>query len=89
MRAIFKSHRTMGYETARTTDNEGTELVVLQVTPTRREVSPAHMLRVPSPEEVVFDVRVKLAEVIEQARFWGVESEVLEALFSEELLKEA
>jgi hypothetical protein len=88
MRQLYKSHRTMGYEVARTRTDDGAELVILETAPQKQEVSPAHMLRPVSPEEAAFEVRVALAQVVEQARFLGLDPEMVTALLTEELEKE-
>jgi hypothetical protein len=49
-----------------------------------QEVSPAHMLRPVTPDEAVFEVRVALAQVVEQARFLGLDPETVSILLTEE-----
>ncbi len=88
MRQLYKSHRTMGYEVARTRADDGAELVILQTAPHKQEVSPAHMLTPASPQEAAFDIRIGLAQIIERARFLGLDAETLGALLNEELMKE-
>ena len=88
MRQLYKSHRILGYEVARTHTDDGKELVILETAAHKQEVSPAHMLRPVSPEEAAFEVRVGLAQLIEQARFLGIDAETVSNLLAEELLKE-
>lgn len=80
---LWKSHRVFGYEVARATTEDGTELVVLQTAPHKQEVSPAHMLMPVSDGEVVFEARVRLIEAIEKARFLGLDVETLRAAFED------
>src|SRR5262245_57422269 len=77
MRQLYKSHRTLGYEVARTRTGDGKELVILEIVAHKQEVSPTHMLRAVSQEEAAFEVRVGLAQLIKQARFLGVDAEML------------
>jgi hypothetical protein len=78
----------MGYEVARTRTDDGKELVILETAPHKQEVSPAHMLRPVSPQEAAFEVRVRLAQIVEHARFLGIDPELLNTLLAEELIKE-
>jgi hypothetical protein len=86
MRQLYKSHRTMGYKIARTRADDGKEFVILETAPHKQEVSPAHMLWPISSEEVAFEVRVSLAQIIERARFLGLDAEMLGALLAVEFL---
>lgn len=88
MTQLLQSHRICGYETARTTDRDGRELVILQTAPHKEEVSLAHLVRPMTEAEVQFKVGVLLTEVIEQARFLGLDREQLAALFAAELERE-
>jgi hypothetical protein len=85
VRQLYKSHRTMGYEVARTTTEDGQQLVVLQTAPHKQEVSPAHMLQPVSETEIAFDIRTGLAALVERARFLGIDAETLTTLLQEEL----
>jgi hypothetical protein len=88
MRQLYRSHRLTGYEVARTHTDAGEELVILQTAPHKQEVSPAHMLQATSPQEVAFDIRVALAQIVERARFLGLDAETVSTLLAEELMKE-
>jgi hypothetical protein len=78
----------MGYEVARTRTDDGAELVILETAPQRQEVSPAHMLRPVSPAEAAIEIRISLAQIVERARFLGVDPETLSTLLAEELAKD-
>ena len=88
MKQLYKSHRTFGYEAARTTADDGKQLVVLQTAPHKYEVSPAQMLMPVTEQEAAFDIRIALAAVVERARFLGIDAETLTNLLNEELHKE-
>lgn len=88
MRQLYKSHRTMGYEIARTRTDDGDELVILETAPQKKEVSPAHMLRPVTSAEVAFEIRIALAQIAEQARFLGLDAETVSTLLTEELEKD-
>lgn len=81
MKQLWKSHRIFGYEVARATAEDGTELVVLQTAPHKQDVSPAHMLLPVSENEVTFEARVRLIEAIEKARFLGLDNDALRTVF--------
>lgn len=85
MKALWKSHRTMGYEVARTTDDAGTELVILQTAPHSQAVSPAHMLMPVTDEDRQFEARVQLIQAIEKAKFLGLDHDALRRAFDEAL----
>lgn len=87
MSKLYKSHRTFGYEVARTAA-DGYELVVLQTAPNQKlEVSLASLLMPVSPDEALFEARMALAAAIERARFLGVDAEQLSTLFQDELMR--
>ena len=89
MKQLYQSHRTIGYEIARTQTDDGKELVILQTALHKQEVAPAHMLRPLSPQEAALEIRVGLAQIIERARFLGIDAETMSALLTEELSKES
>jgi hypothetical protein len=89
MKQLWKSHRLFGYEIARTTTEDGTELVVLQTAPHKQDVSPAHMLLPVSEQEAAFEVQVRLIEAIEKARFLGLDTDALRTAFESALQVEA
>ena len=84
---LVRSHRTMGFEIARTPGPDGRDLAILQTSPTAQTVAPAHLLMPVSPDEAVFEARMALAAAIERARFLGVDAETLRTLLDEELLR--
>jgi hypothetical protein len=88
MSELLQSHRTAGYEIARTTDDTGREFIILQTAPHKEEAALAHTLRPMAPDEVKFKIGVLLTEVIEQARFLGLDREQIAALFQAELERE-
>jgi hypothetical protein len=88
MSELLQSHRTAGYPIARTTDQDGREFVILQTAPHKEEVVLAHLLRPLPMGEVKFKIGVLLAEVIEQARFLGLDREQIAVLFQAELERE-
>lgn len=89
MKQLWKSHRVFGYEVARTTTEDGMELVVLQTAPHKQEVSPAHMLMPVSDKELTFEAMVRLTEAIERARFLGLDNDALRTTFESALQSEA
>lgn len=80
-RQLLKSHRTFGFETARATTPDGTELVILETAPHKLEASPAHLLMPVSDAEAAFEATVALMTAIDRARFLGVDMDVLRAAF--------
>ena len=42
-----------------------------------------------SPQEAALEIRVGLAQIIERARFLGIDAETMSALLTEELSKES
>ena len=88
MKQLWKSHRTCGYEIARTTTEDGIELVVLQTAPHTQAVSPAHMLMPVSEKEAAFEALVRLMEAIEQARFLGLDNDAVRSAFESALQTE-
>lgn len=87
-RQFYKSHRTLGYEVARATADDGTELVVLQTAPHKQDVAPAHLLMPVSDADLAFEARVQLIAAIEKARFLGLDMDMLRAAFDDALLAE-
>lgn len=85
MSELLQSHRTAGREIARTKDEAGREFVILQTAPHKEEAVLAHTLRPMTEADARFKIGVLLTEVIEQARFLGLDSEQLSALFAAEL----
>ena len=81
MTTLQKSHRAFGYVVARTTDDTGTDLVILQTAPHERVVSPAHMLQDVSPDDLAFEVRFSLIAAIEKAKFLGLDNDAIRAAF--------
>ena len=86
---LMRSHRTLGYELGRIPDpaNPGRELATLRTGPNPQDlvVSPAQMLAPAQPQELAFDLRMQLVNVIERARFLGVPLDALRGLLDEEL----
>lgn len=80
---LYRSHRVFGYEVARTTTEDGTELVVLKTAPHKQEVSPAHMLMPVSEKEAAFEATIRLSDAIEHARFLGLSLDTLRAAFED------
>lgn len=81
MLKFYRSDRTIGREVARVRTPDGTELVVLQTAQHKQEVAPVQVLRPVSEPQVHYEVTRQLAEVIDHARFLGVDQETLHALF--------
>lgn len=88
MKQLWKSHRAFGYEIARATAEDGTELVVLQTAPHKQEVSPAHMLMPVSEKEAAFEAMVRLIDAIEKARFLGLDTDAVRSAFESALQTE-
>lgn len=88
MSELLQSHRTAGYAIGRTTTEDGREFLILQTAPHKEEAVPAHMARPMSVGEVNFKIGVLLTEVIEQARFLGLDREAIAALFQAEIERE-
>jgi hypothetical protein len=88
MSELLQSHRTAGREIARAKDADGREFVILQTAPHKEEAVLAHTLRPLTAADAQFKIGVLLTEVIEQARFLGIDREQLEALFAAELERE-
>ena len=88
MKQLWKSHRVFGYEVARATAEDGTELVVLQTAPHKQEVSPATMLMPVSEKEAAFEAMVRLCDAVEKARFLGLDNEALRIAFESALQTE-
>jgi len=84
MSTLYRSHRVFGREVSRTTAPDGQELVVLQTSPTKMEVSPAAMLLPVSDAEIIFEARMALLSAIERVRFLGIDAEMLRLLFDDE-----
>jgi len=82
---LVKSHRTMGYELGRTRAADGREFAILQTAPHKEEAAPAHALMPVSPDEVAFETRIAMSELIAHARFLGLDTAALAQLFTEEL----
>jgi hypothetical protein len=80
---MYRNHRTFGRLVVKTDSPEG-ELAILQVSPSKMEASPAHLLLPVSDAEIAFEARMALAAAIERARFLGVDSEQLRHIFAEE-----
>jgi hypothetical protein len=80
---LWKNHRTFGYEIARATADDGTELVVLQTAPHKQDVAPAHLLLSVTDADRLFEARVQLIAAIEKARFLGLDMETIRAAFDE------
>lgn len=89
MSKLVRSHRTFGFEIARTRAADGREVAILQTAPHKLEASLAHMLIPVSPDEVVFEVRMALAAAVERARFLGLDFATLRQLIDEELARPA
>ena len=85
MSELLQSHRTAGYQIARTNDDAGREFVILQTAPHKEEAVLSRLLRPMTRDEVQFKIGVLLNEVIEQARFLGLDREQIAALFAAEL----
>lgn len=84
-RPLYRSHRLFGYEVARVTGEDGTELVILQTGPHRLDVSPAHMLMPVTAKEAAFEATVALSAAIEQAQFLGLSTDEIRAAFESAL----
>ena len=82
---LVRNHRTFGYEVARTTGTDGRDLVILQTSPTKQDVAPAHLLMPVSANEATFEARMALAAALERCRFLGLDAETIAALFADEL----
>lgn len=82
---LVKSHRVMGYEIARTKTPDGREFAILQTAPHAETATLAHMLMDVSLDEVAFDTRIKLSELIAHACFLGLDRDALRQLFAEEI----
>lgn len=80
---MYRNHRTFGHLVAKVDGPEG-ELAILQVSPSKMEAAPAHLLLPVSAAEIAFEARMALSAAIERARFLGVDSEQLRQLFAEE-----
>lgn len=83
-----RSHRTFGFELARTTAPAGREYVILQTDTHKEEVCFAHMLLPVSQQEREFEVRMLLVDAVLRARFLGINAETVTRLLDEELKKE-
>ncbi len=82
-RQLLRSHRTFGFELARTHAPDGTELVILETAPHKLDASPAHLLRPVTDQEAAFEATVALMAAIERARFLGVDMDALRAAFEQ------
>lgn len=83
MKALFRSHRTFGFEVARVQPADGPELVILQTAPHKQEVSPAHLLQSVSDAEATFEATMALVSAVERARFLGVDMDALRLAFEQ------
>jgi hypothetical protein len=88
VRQLYKSHSMTGYELARVTTDDGQQLVLLETAFREYAVSPSHVVRPVSTEEVLFDLRTEFAALLQQARFLGFDAETLHTLFAEEMMYE-
>lgn len=84
-RTLFKSHRTMGFELARTRTPDNREYVILETAPHKEEAALAHTLRPVSQDEIMMEARVMLIEALDRIRFLGLDHETISTLFSEEI----
>ena len=88
MKTLWKSHRLIGYEVGRVTTDDKQDLVILQTEAHRQEVSPAHMLLPVTDKELVFDTVTQLIQVVERARFLGMDTDMLQKAFDAVLREE-
>ena len=82
-RQLWKSHRAVGWEIARATADDGTELVILQTAPHKQEVVPAYMMA--PVDDLAFEAQTYLIQAIEKARFLGLDMDALRRAFDEAL----
>lgn len=82
-RQLWKCHRAVGWEIARATADDGTELVVLQTAPHKQEVAPAYMLM--PVDDSGFEAQTYLIQAIEKARFLGLDHDAIRAAFEDAL----
>lgn len=78
---LYRNDRTIGREVARVRIPDGTELVVLQTALHKQEVAPLQVLRPVSDSQIRYEITRQLAEVIDHARFLGIDEETLQDLF--------
>jgi hypothetical protein len=88
MKTLWKSHRLIGYEVARVTTADNQDLVILQTEAHRQEVSLAHMLLPVTDKEIVFHTVTELIQVVERARFLGMDTDMLQKAFDAVLREE-
>lgn len=78
---FVRSHRTIGYEVARTISNAGKELVVLQTDTNRLEAFPVVTLLPVSEKELALEVDMCFLAAIFRSRFLGLDNDTLRATF--------
>lgn len=85
---LKRNHRTMGHVVGSFTPEGSSELTVLQVSPREKTVCESFKLMDVTLADVTLQVRFELAELLERARFLGLDNETLQQVFNEELQKE-
>lgn len=84
-RTLFRSHRTFGFEVARFHGPDGRERVLLDTGTHKEDVSLAHLLLPVTDKELAFEVRMRLFDAIEYARFLGLDNDALRVAFEQSL----
>lgn len=84
-RELVRSHRTFGYIVCRFHGPDGRERVLLDTGTHKEDVSLAHLLLPVSDKELAFEVRMRLIEAIEHARFLGLDNDALRVAFEQAL----
>ena len=82
---LYRNDRAIGREVARVRIPNGTELVVLQTALCKQEVAPIEVLRPVSESQVRYEITRQLAELIDHARFLGIDEETFQGLFERAL----
>jgi len=86
MSELVKSHRAIGREVGRTETH-----IIIETAPQPGNLvaQPVHMTQPATLRDAELQIRFDLADLLERARFLGLDGETLQRLFDEEIHHEA